>query len=232
MTSAATHIDVVKFGWGTSLVTADLGRKIACLRDLGIGFYFGGTLFEKFVVQDRFDGYLEWCRRMGRRHRGDLQRDHPADQHREGGLHPQLRRRASRSSARSDSRTRCRNQLLSPTQWVDEHRRRPRGRRRPRRDRDPGERTQRAVTGLTASFASICSSTSCPAASTSTGCSSKRRPRTCRPSSCAGSAPTSTSGNIAAADVIGARDPPAGTAGRHPAALRVAVVLARCADHA
>ncbi len=65
ISSAATHVDVVKFGWGTSLVTADLGRKIACLRDLGIRFYFGGTLFEKFVVQDSFDGFLQWCRQWG-----------------------------------------------------------------------------------------------------------------------------------------------------------------------
>ncbi len=55
----------MKFGWGTSLVSPDLGRKIACLRDLGIRFYFGGTLFEKFVAQHDFDGYLQWCRRWG-----------------------------------------------------------------------------------------------------------------------------------------------------------------------
>lgn len=65
MTSASTHIDVVKFGWGTSLVTADLGRKIACLRDIGIRFYFGGTLFEKFVVQNSFAGYMKWCQQWG-----------------------------------------------------------------------------------------------------------------------------------------------------------------------
>lgn len=65
MSSAATHIDVVKFGWGTSLVTADLGRKIACLRDMGIRFYFGGTLFEKFVVQNSFDGFVKWCEQWG-----------------------------------------------------------------------------------------------------------------------------------------------------------------------
>jgi phosphosulfolactate synthase len=30
--SASDHIDMVKFGWGTALVTADLERKTACLR--------------------------------------------------------------------------------------------------------------------------------------------------------------------------------------------------------
>jgi len=63
LTSAADHIDVVKFGWGTSLVTADLRRKIDSAHDLGIGCYFGGTLFEKCVVQRRFEDFLEWCHR-------------------------------------------------------------------------------------------------------------------------------------------------------------------------
>jgi phosphosulfolactate synthase len=63
--SAAPLIDYVKFGWGTALVTDDLARKISCLRDHDVGFYFGGTLFEKFVAQDRFEDYLVWCRHWG-----------------------------------------------------------------------------------------------------------------------------------------------------------------------
>jgi phosphosulfolactate synthase len=63
--SGADYIDVVKFGWGTALVTPGLDRKLACLRDHGIRFYVGGTLFEKFVVQDRFDDFVAWCKRIG-----------------------------------------------------------------------------------------------------------------------------------------------------------------------
>ena len=63
--SAADLIDVVKFGWGTALVSARLEEKIACLRDHQIAFYLGGTLFEKFVIQRRFDEYLELCHRLG-----------------------------------------------------------------------------------------------------------------------------------------------------------------------
>jgi phosphosulfolactate synthase len=59
--SAAGYIDYVKFGWGTALVTADLNTKTALLEELGIGFFFGGTLFEKFVAQNRFDDYLGFC---------------------------------------------------------------------------------------------------------------------------------------------------------------------------
>src|SRR5581483_1107216 len=59
--SSAQFIDIVKFGWGTCMVTEDLDRKISVLADHGIRFCFGGTLFEKFVVQDRFDAFLKFC---------------------------------------------------------------------------------------------------------------------------------------------------------------------------
>jgi phosphosulfolactate synthase len=59
--SSAAYVDVVKFGWGTCMVTDDLDRKIGVLADHGIRFCFGGTLFEKFVVQGRFDAFLKFC---------------------------------------------------------------------------------------------------------------------------------------------------------------------------
>ncbi|SET68001.1 phosphosulfolactate synthase [Oceanobacillus limi] len=58
------YIDFVKFGWGTSLVTRNLEKKISHLKDLDIEFFFGGTLFEKFVSQDRVEEYYLLCKRM------------------------------------------------------------------------------------------------------------------------------------------------------------------------
>ncbi len=63
--SGAEYLDFVKFGWGTAIVTNDLRRKIDFLTDFGIDYYFGGTLFEKFVLQDRFDDYRELCHSYG-----------------------------------------------------------------------------------------------------------------------------------------------------------------------
>lgn len=60
--STAPLIDIVKFGWGTCMVTDDLDRKIDVLAAHDIRFCFGGTLFEKFVIQDRFDAFLKFCR--------------------------------------------------------------------------------------------------------------------------------------------------------------------------
>jgi len=59
--SSAAYIDIVKFGWGTCMVTEDLARKIGVLAEHDIRFCFGGTLFEKFVIQDRFDAFLKFC---------------------------------------------------------------------------------------------------------------------------------------------------------------------------
>lgn len=58
-------IDVVKFGWGTVLVTDRLAEKIACLVRHHIGFYFGGTLFEKYYHQQQVGAYVQLCRRFG-----------------------------------------------------------------------------------------------------------------------------------------------------------------------
>ena len=54
-------IDAVKFGWGTSLVTKDIERKIAILREHKIDYLFGGTLLEVAFSQgklDEFQGFV------------------------------------------------------------------------------------------------------------------------------------------------------------------------------
>jgi len=61
VSSGAEYIDFVKFGWGTAVVTSSLHAKIEVLRAHEIDHYFGGTLFEKFVLQGRFDDYRKLC---------------------------------------------------------------------------------------------------------------------------------------------------------------------------
>lgn len=63
--SHAAHIDFVKFGWGTSLVTPTIDDKIDWLRQHDIDFFFGGTLFEKFLAQDRVDRFVDHCHAHG-----------------------------------------------------------------------------------------------------------------------------------------------------------------------
>jgi len=52
------YVDIVKLGWATSFVTPNLKDKIKTYRQLGIPTYFGGTLFESFIVRGQFDDYL------------------------------------------------------------------------------------------------------------------------------------------------------------------------------
>lgn len=61
--SFGEHIDFVKFGWGTSVVTKNFEAKLDVLRAAGIDFYLGGTLFEKYLIQERFDEFRELCAR-------------------------------------------------------------------------------------------------------------------------------------------------------------------------
>jgi len=66
--SASDLIDYVKFGWGTSLVTRQLPDKLATLRELDVPFFFGGTLFEKFLVRNAFDDFRTYCHGWGCRY--------------------------------------------------------------------------------------------------------------------------------------------------------------------
>lgn len=51
------YVDIVKLGWATSYVTPFLKEKIKLYKDAGIPTYFGGTLFEAFIVRNQFEGY-------------------------------------------------------------------------------------------------------------------------------------------------------------------------------
>ncbi|MDQ0298228.1 phosphosulfolactate synthase [Salibacterium salarium] len=55
------YIDNVKFGWGTAVVTNDLQIKISTLIEYNIAFFFGGTLFEKAVIDDKVSDFHKLC---------------------------------------------------------------------------------------------------------------------------------------------------------------------------
>ena len=59
------HVDIVKLGFGTAFVTPDLKEKIAVYRSYDIPVYFGGTLFEAFLIRDQFTDYINVCKEFG-----------------------------------------------------------------------------------------------------------------------------------------------------------------------
>ena len=58
----APHTDIVKLGFGTSFVTPNLREKIELYQQHNIPVYFGGTLFEAFVIRNQFDDYIAMCK--------------------------------------------------------------------------------------------------------------------------------------------------------------------------
>ena len=55
---AHPHVDIVKLGFGTAYVTPNLKEKIEIYQSYNIPVYFGGTLFEAFVVRNQFQDYI------------------------------------------------------------------------------------------------------------------------------------------------------------------------------
>ncbi len=54
---AGEYVDIIKLGFGTSCVTPHLKEKLAVYKEANISTYFGGTLFEAFIVRNQFDEY-------------------------------------------------------------------------------------------------------------------------------------------------------------------------------
>lgn len=59
------YTDIIKLGWATSYVTPNLQEKLNLYRQAGIPFYFGGTLFEAFIVRNQYDDYCRMLDKFG-----------------------------------------------------------------------------------------------------------------------------------------------------------------------
>jgi phosphosulfolactate synthase len=65
---AGECVDVVKLGWGTALVSANLKPKLERYAAHGIPVVLGGTLTELAIRQGRMEGLVDWLRELGLRH--------------------------------------------------------------------------------------------------------------------------------------------------------------------
>lgn len=57
--ATSNYTDIVKLGWGTSIVTQNLKQKLDIYKSYNIPVYFGGTLFEAYVLRDELDKYVQ-----------------------------------------------------------------------------------------------------------------------------------------------------------------------------
>jgi phosphosulfolactate synthase len=60
MSVGSEYTDYVKLGFGTSLITPGFEKKIAIYKKAGAVPYFGGTLFEAFIIRDMFKEFIDF----------------------------------------------------------------------------------------------------------------------------------------------------------------------------
>jgi len=65
MNVASPHVDIVKLGFGTAFVTPNLKEKLAVYAASNVPVYFGGTLFEAFLIRNQFDDFVAVCNEFG-----------------------------------------------------------------------------------------------------------------------------------------------------------------------
>lgn len=59
------NADLVKLGFGTSYVTPNLQDKINLYKSAGMKVYFGGTLFEAYIIRNQYEDYLRLLDKTG-----------------------------------------------------------------------------------------------------------------------------------------------------------------------
>ena len=65
MQVGSPHIDVVKLGFGTAFVSPNLKEKLEIYKSYNMPVYFGGTLFEAFLIRGQIDDYIRACADYG-----------------------------------------------------------------------------------------------------------------------------------------------------------------------
>jgi phosphosulfolactate synthase len=65
MSVSHPYVDLVKLGFGTAFVTPNLREKIEVYKSYNVPVYFGGTLFEAFLIRNQFDDYISVCKDYG-----------------------------------------------------------------------------------------------------------------------------------------------------------------------
>lgn len=58
MSVGSEYTDLVKLGFGTALITPGVEKKIAIYKKSGVIPYFGGTLFEAFIIRNMYDAFI------------------------------------------------------------------------------------------------------------------------------------------------------------------------------
>lgn len=116
MSIASPHVDIVKLGWATSYVTPNLKEKIKVYHDAGVPCYFGGTLFEAFVIRNQFDDYRKVLDEYGLGYAevsdGSIDLDHDKKLN-------YISQLAKQVTVLSEVGSKDADKIIPPYQWID-----------------------------------------------------------------------------------------------------------------
>lgn len=114
--AAGGHIDIVKLGFGSSVVTPNLDAKLAFFRECGIPVYLGGTLLEAFIIRNQFEDYLRVLDRFKLEFAevsdGSITMPHPEKCH-------YIHRLSKRVTVISEVGSKEEGILIRPNKWIE-----------------------------------------------------------------------------------------------------------------
>lgn len=64
LSTSAAYIDFVKLGWATSYLSPNMTEKLELYRSAGVPCYFGGTLFELFLIRNQIGEFRRILQRF------------------------------------------------------------------------------------------------------------------------------------------------------------------------
>jgi phosphosulfolactate synthase len=114
---AGGSVDVVKLGWGTALVTANLRPKLERYAAHGIPVLLGGTLTELAIRQGRVEGMIAWLHELGLRHVEVSDGTIAIDAEVKRGL---IRRLAGEFTVFSEVGSKDTDFIMAPYVWVEQ----------------------------------------------------------------------------------------------------------------
>jgi len=110
------YVDFVKLGFGTSVITPDVDKKIKTYHKAGMTVYFGGTLFEAFIIRGLYKDYVELLRETGVKmvevSDGSYEFDHSEKLE-------YIRKLSKEFTVISEVGSKKKNVVFTPAQWVE-----------------------------------------------------------------------------------------------------------------
>lgn len=65
LTVSSSYTDLIKFGFGTSLISKNIKEKVSLMKQVGIVPYLGGTMFELFYARNQITDYFKMVNELG-----------------------------------------------------------------------------------------------------------------------------------------------------------------------